>query len=401
VLLSVDLMCDPTFLLTTLSTLIYVINMKGWMDRDAALARLGVKAQTLYAYVSRGRVRMQPDPADSRRSLYSTDDVAEVAVRKARGRKPAAIAASSMDWGEPAISTNLSTVYRGKLVYRGQDAMELAQTSTLEETAALLWSVEQIPDFPGDAVEVACNAFSCLAIQAANCQPILGRSSHHLAHDAAKIIGTLATVCGAAVGDGPIHERLAIGWNCNGRAADWIRQALVAMADHDLNASTFSARVAASTGASLAACLLSGLCTLSGPRHGGAGKALRQLAADAGQYGAETAVQQWLVRDWMLPGFGHNLYPEGDPRAALLLSGIEPFTRFQVLADTVFDLAGLRPNCDYALLVVTDALGLPEDAPFKVFLIGRAVGWCAHVMEQAREGSMIRPRGRYQGDLAT
>lgn len=381
------------------SILIHIINMNNWIDRDTALARLGVKAQTLYAYVSRGRIAMQPDPEDNRRSLYNVDDIAEASVRKARGRNPATIAASSMDWGEPAISTSLSTVHRGMLVYRGQHAMELARTSTLEEAAALLWGVGQPPCFPGEAVEVGCSAFSFLAGQAAQCQPILGRSSHHLAHDAAKIIGALATLCGAVVGDGPIHERLASGWNCDGPAADRVRQALVAMADHDLNASTFSARVAASTGASLPACLLAGLCTLSGPRHGGAGEALRQLAADAERYGADTAVQRWLARDRMLPGFGHTLYPEGDPRAALLLPGIQASGVLQVIADTVFDLTGLRPNCDYALLVMTDALGLPEDAPFKIFLVGRAVGWSAHVMEQAGEGSLIRPRGRYQGDL--
>lgn len=373
--------------------------MNEWIDRDTALARLGVKAQTLYAYTSRGRIRMQPDPVDSRRSLYNADDIAEVSVRKARGRKPASIAASSMDWGEPAIPTGLSTVHRGQLHYCGRDAMELARNATIEEIAALLWGVDQTMAFPGSAAETGDDAFSFLATHAVRGQPILGRNSQHIARDAAYLIGGLASVCGAANSAGPIHERIAHGWNCDTQTAERLRQALVAMADHDLNASTFAARVAASTGASLPACLLAGLCTLSGPRHGGAGDALRHLVEDARQQGATKAVRHWLARDRMLPGFGHNLYPNGDPRASLMLSDIKPSDNLKGLADSVLEISGLLPNCDYSLAVMVDALGLPADAPFKIFLIGRAVGWSAHVIEQNRDGTLIRPRGRYDGVL--
>jgi citrate synthase len=370
-----------------------------WIDRDTALARLGVKAQTLYAYASRGRIRVQPDPVDTRRSLYNAEDIADVSVRKARGRKPAAIAASSMDWGEPAIPTRLSAVHRGRLSYRGQDAMDLARVATLEDVAALLWDAPQPPDFAGEGVRTDEDAFSVLAAGAKHGQPILGRSVSNLAQDAGVIVGLLASVCGAADGDDPVHVRLARGWGCDMAVADRLRQALVAMADHDLNASTFAAQVAASTGASLPACLLAGLCTLSGPRHGGAGAALRHLAEDARRQGADKAVSLWLERDHMLPGFGHNLYLDGDPRATLMLSGIGVPDDLKALADAVSDLAGLLPNCDFALAAMVDALGLPGDAPFRIFLVGRAVGWCAHVMEQKRDGTLIRPRGRYEGVL--
>lgn len=371
--------------------------MNGWIDRDAALARLGIKAQTLYAYASRGRVRMMPDPTDSRRSLYSAEDIAQISSRKARGRKAASIAASALDWGEAAILTRLSTVHRGTLIYRGKDAIGLAHKSTPEDVAALLWDVKQRPDFSDGVSATSDDAFSLLARLSSVGQPILGRSEAHLAQDAAVMIGKLASVCGAAPGSGLIHQRLALGWNCDVHSAGRLRQALIVMADHDLNASTFAARVAASTGASLPACLLAGLCTLSGPRHGGAGDALRSLAADAKRQGADQAVQQWLARDHSLPGFGHNLYPEGDPRATVMLTGIAPSDDMQALAARVFKFTGLRPNCDYALAAMVDALGLPVDAPFKIFLIGRAIGWCAHVIEQNREGTLIRPRGRYSG----
>jgi citrate synthase len=380
-----------------------------WIDRDTALARLGIKPQTLYAYASRRRIRVRIDPADSRRSLYSADDIAEVSVRKARGRKPAAIAASSLDWGEPAIPTSLSTVYRGVLVYRGQNVMELARSATLEQVAELLWGTFAKPDFSAKVTEVEpsretsveawAEPFGLLAALASRGQPITGRSTDHLAMEAASIVGQIATACGAAVGDEPLDQRLALGWGLDTSVADRLRQALVAMADHDLNASTFAARVAASTGASLAACLLAGLSTLSGPRHGGAGKGLQLLLADAHQHGADQAIRRWLEHERMLPGFGHNLYPAGDPRAALILTGTTLTPEMQALADSVRDVTGLLPNCDFALAAMTDALGLPQDTPFRIFLLGRSVGWCAHIMEQNRIGTLIRPRGRYEGQL--
>jgi citrate synthase len=370
-----------------------------WIDRDTALARLGVKPQTLYAYASRGRIRVDCDPVDSRRSLYNADDIGEISVRKARGRKPAAIAASSMDWGEPAIPTRLSTVHQGKLYYRGKDAMALAQSATLEQVAALLWGTTQPPAFTSHAATGEIDPFAVLAALAATGQPIIGCGTDHLAHDAAIIVANLALACGAASGNGALHERLALGWGCDAAASDRIRQALVAMTDHDLNASTFAARVAASTGASLPACLLAGLCTLSGPRHGGAGEALRYLAVDARHYGLEPAIRRWLAHDRMLPGFGHNFYPDGDPRAALMLSGIMPTEEMKALADCVLALTGLHPNCDFALAAMTEALSLPKDAPFRIFLLARAVGWCAHVIEQNQDGTLIRPRGRYEGKL--
>lgn len=369
-----------------------------WIDRTEAALRLKVKPQTLYAYVSRGRIRMKPDPSDMRRSLYSAEDIGTVATRKARGRKSAAIAASSMDWGEPAIPTRLSTVHQGKLLYRGVDANELARTATLEATAALLWDVSAQPDFVCEQARGG-TAATVLANMASVAPSILGRSVANLAAEAEQAIGRLAWVCGASAVDGPLHRRLATGWGCGEEAAEKIRQGLVLMADHDLNASTFAARVAASTGASLASCLLAGLCTLSGPRHGGAAHALEALLREAKSSGANDAIALWLARDTMLPGFGHNLYPDGDPRAKLMLEGLDPSAQLKELADRVFEMTGMLPNSDFGLAVMVEQLGLPADAPFSLFLLGRSVGWCAHAMEQNSHGCLIRPRGRYVGPL--
>ena len=370
--------------------------MNGWINRGDALARLMVKPQTLYAYVSRGQIRMLPDPSDARRSLYSAEDVDGVAARKARGKKPASIAASSMAWGEPSITTSVSNVHRGRIYYRGVDAVTLAQQASLEEAAALLWDVQSAPGFASGTVGWS-NAFEALAAIAANSPPILGRGKDNLAREAATIVGQLAQVCGAAPGSRPLHERLAIGWGCGGGIADRLRQAMVLMADHDLNASTFAARVAASTGASQPACILAGLCTLSGPRHGGAAEALGAMVADADRIGAPQAVRLWLSRDRTVPGFGHTLYPAGDPRAQSMLLGLSPPRELQVLADAVLDQTGALPNADFAMAVMVKALGLPPSAPFRLFLLGRVIGWCAHIMEQNSTGGLIRPRGRYVG----
>src|SRR5262245_39610857 len=117
--------------------------MSEWIDRAAALATLQVKPQTLYAYVSRGRIGMRPDPTDPRRSLYRADDIAALLSRRWR-RRSADIAASTMDWGEPSIATAISTIDRGRLIYRGVDAVAFAGEATAEQAAALLWQAGEI-----------------------------------------------------------------------------------------------------------------------------------------------------------------------------------------------------------------------------------------------------------------
>lgn len=371
--------------------------MEDWIDREAALARLRVKPQTLYAYASRGRIRVQPDPDDTRRSLYNAEDIVMLTRRQKRGRKPTTIAASAMAWGEPAIATSLSAVHRGKLYYRGQDALEMARHASLEEIAALLWQSDQPLAFSGSSV-VGETPYSAMAKLIPCSQPMLGRNGNVLLRDAETIVGTIASTCATAAGDQPLHRRLATAWGIDEFAAAKIRQVLAAMADHDLNASTFATRVAASTGASMSASVLAGLCTLSGPLHGGAANAFAELVSDARLLGVVKAVDRLLDLGVHPQGFGHPLYPGGDPRAHLFLEGIEIDPLLADLSETIVEKTGLLPNCDFALVAMVDALGLPLDAPFTLFLIGRSVGWCAHAMEQNRQGNLIRPRGRYEGE---
>jgi citrate synthase len=367
--------------------------MQEWLSRDEALVTLGVQPQTLYAYVSRGLIERRADAADPRRSEYRGDDILALTKRRARGRRTASIAASAMAWGEPVIPTRISTVAHGQLIFRGRRAAELADHATLEEVAALLWE-QPVAAFP--IAHDGGDPFQALAALIAGARSMIGRAPAKLAQEASVAVAAIAGTFGAA-GDGPIHERLARGWSLDAAGTDLVRRALVLLADHELNPSTFAARIAASTGAPMTACVMAGLSTLSGPKHGGAGAALAALAAEAKANGVDMAVARWLAAGHGLPGFGHPLYPHGDPRAAALLPLVTLDPALIELRDAVVDATEALPNIDFALLAISVAADLPADAPFRLFATARGVGWAAHAIEQSASGAMIRPRARYQG----
>ncbi|MET0208274.1 MAG: citrate/2-methylcitrate synthase, partial [Burkholderiaceae bacterium] len=172
------------------------------------------------------------------------------------------------------------------------------------------------------------------------------------------------------------------------------------MADHEMTSSAFSSRITASTGASLSACLLSGLTTFSGPLHGDASGRVRMLFDEVDRDGVEAVVDRYLSTAMPVPGFGHHIYPEGDPRAAALLAELKPSAAIGRLVERTIALTGLLPNMDTALAVLVTRHKLPADAGFALFAIARSVGLLAHSMEQLSVPSMIRPRGRYTGPAA-
>jgi citrate synthase len=374
-------------------------SMTEWMGRAEALDRLGVRAQTLYAYVSRGWIGARPDPADPRRSLYDAADITRLAERQKRPRKADAIAASAIAWGEPSIPTRISTIERGRLIYRGEDAAILSATRTVEQVASLLWAVEEAPRFAGEAPGRFASPFAALAEGVTASPASLRRAPALLGADGARAVARIAAGFGLAEPEAPLHERLAAMWKVTGQGVDLIRQALVLIADHDLNASTFAVRVAASTGAAIPACLLAGLAALSGPLHGAAGAALAMLVREAGRQGVAPALRHWLAAGHEIPAFGHMLYPQGDVRAAALLEGLALDPLMEELARAVVAATGRAPNIDFALCALARQLALPDDAPFTLFALGRSVGWVAHAIEQATTGALIRPRGRYMGPL--
>jgi citrate synthase len=374
-----------------------------WISGAAAMERLGVQAQTLYAYVSRGRVEARPDPADPRRSLYRAADIAELTRRRVRGRKPSAVAEGAIAWGEPVLASAITTLSGGRLWYRGRDAAVLARTETLETVARLLRGghgvVLKAADRPPPPVlgDARARLFAALADRAAREPPARGRAPLALAMEGAGLMDLAADAVAGGVGTGPIHERLAAAWGMAPGGADALRQALVLLADHELNASTFAARVAASTGAGLAASALAGLCALSGPLHGGMAARVFNLLEESRRIGAGPTVEGRLARGAPTPGFGHPLYPEGDPRAVALLAACPATGELAALQAAVEMRTGERANIDFALVVLAETHGLPPDAPFLLFAVARSAGWIAHAVEEGASGRLIRPRARYIG----
>ena len=374
--------------------------MASWISMEEACRQLGVRPQTVYAYVSRGKLEVAPDPADSRRSLYRAEDVAGLAKRKQAGRKHETLAANTLFGAEPSIPTALSSFVRGRPHYRGQDAVALARSATLEEAAQLLWAADQPADFACATPEhqpgrVA--AFSTLGALAATGHSTRGRLTRVLHQECQGLVGQVANAFGAQPGAQPLHLRFAAGWQQPAAVGALLRTAMVLLADHELTSSAFAARIAASTGAALPACLLAGLTTLSGPLHGDASRRVQALFSDVQRLGDDAVLAHHLSTGLPLAGFGHFLYPDGDPRAAALLALCEPPKVIARFIDKVTAQTGLLPNIDVALAALVAHHRLPADAAFGLFATARSVGLLAHSLEQLGEAQVIRPRGRYVG----
>ncbi|GAB7521193.1 citrate/2-methylcitrate synthase [Paraburkholderia sp. 2C] len=411
-----------------------------YLSADEAARALGISLPTLYAYVSRGMLRSSPD-ADSKRRLYDADEVRRLARRKADGKRAGKVAQKVLDWGVPVLESAITLIADGRLFYRGHDAIELARTASLEDTAALLWEcserrIAQAPAAPiaaaqwsawlklwGDSTPLD-RALVLLPAAAAQMPRVwaLGRDAQL---DAACVLLRLvaAAMTSAAPSNDPLHRQLAAAWRVRGRSQiNLLRAALVACADHELNASTFTVRCITSTGTHLFGAIAGGLAALSGPRHGGETARVAALFDDASRAAdLDRFLATRLAREEHsdgrgagsletqaprapLPGFGHPLYPEGDPRAKLLLEMLadcaparSPLIEVQRLAAAMRETAGVQPTVDYALAAIERVLALPSGAAFTLFAVGRVAGWIAHAIEQTADGRLIRPRARYIG----
>ena len=381
-----------------------------WLTAEEALAILQTKPQTLYANVSRGRIRSKPLPDDPRRSLYRSEDVQRLAERRPARKRDSALAADTIRWGLPSTPPGSSTSVDGRLLYRGCDAAELSETATLEEVAALLWQMnfdysgstlaETRPARPQPCPAPLERLFTTFAIRAANDLPSSGRSTAILRQEAFGLLQLFHnTVLDVSSSNVPMHQRIASAWQ-KPQASDVIRRVLVLLADHELNASAFGTRVAASTGAPLSAAILAGLSTLIGPRHGRAATVATAIIAQARQIGAEATIKDLLMQGTQFHLFGHPLYREtGDVRASALLKHLDLPAPYRDLEQSAADILGEKPNVDFALAAVTEIYGLPPDAPLFLFALGRIAGWLAHALEQVESGSLIRPRAEFTPPL--
>lgn len=392
-----------------------------WLSSKEAARRLGVSAATLYAYVSRGLLRSEGTNGQRERR-YKADDVAQLKRRRDVGRKAESIAANALDFGTPVLESSLTLIENGHLFYRGQDATRLARNSSLEQVAQLLWDCDDRPfaarNLPplSAALRSAWQAASalppvdaCLILLPAAARwdhPSWVEDRTAMLETGARIVRLLAAaVTGQPLSDRPIHEQVASAWNVPTDLTPLIRAALVLSADHEFNASAFAARVVASTGANLYASTMAGLVAINGPRHGGLTRRVASLLADLRQVTDIDAELARRVRERIyIPGFGHQLYPDGDIRAAALFAMMRELAPRSAelafaerVAAAVEQQIDRKPNVDFATVTLERVLGLPTDSALALFLLGRTVGWIAHAIEQAAHGALIRPRARYTG----
>jgi len=373
--------------------------------------RLGIKLDTLYAYVSRGRLRSVM-VSGTRERRYRSEEV-EALLDGRSGAKP--LLGADPETLMPVIGSSICLIENGRLYYRGQDAVRLSDHATLEDIARLLWLDEgsaELADQGGPARSANTASISGLIER---CQirlialgdedlSALDLTRARVARTGWRILREL-TACVAPTfrSPDPIHRRLAAAWKLGEAGADLIRRCLVLVADHELNPSTFVARCVASAGATPYAVVAAALSALSGRFHGGETERAEGLLRELLEGGDPMAVMAGrLARGERLPGFGQPLYPDGDPRATAILTvlaqaALETHALSEKAAETGLRLIGRHLNVDFALAATAIGLGLPRGAALGLFVIGRTVGWIAHAIEQYESGVLIRPRARYLG----
>lgn len=385
--------------------------MNNDLSAPDAARLLGVSLPTLYSYVSRGLLASVSN-GQSRRKRYPQEDVLRLAARKNDAKRGGQTAVAAMHWGLPVLETQISQILDGRLLYRGCEATALAESATLEAAASLLWDDGASDYFQQDAPALA------QGLSSAPDAPPLARAmlamamlstadmAHSLQSGPALMRLLAAALLQTAPSALPLHRQLAQAWQADAEQTELLRAALVLLADHELNASTFAVRCVASTGASLPAALGAGLAALSGNKHGGGSNAARcmltQALATPDAKDAIGAFYKTIAPEFA--GFGHPLYPLGDPRAAYLLgilSTLSPkppqLAAILSICATAGELLDAKPNADLALAAMELAFDWPEGAALSVFVLARSAGWIAHAAEQAASAALIRPRARYIG----
>lgn len=389
-----------------------------YLTAKQAAEALRVALPTLYAYTSRGQLQSEPVPGRPREHRYGREHIERWLERKEARRDPAKAAARGLHWGSPVLSSGITLIRNGRLYYRGQDVLKLAETVTLEQAAELLWEgqePERLRPAPPLERQLARLRTRDPLVKLQTALPLAGAldpASYDLRPAAVRQTGARIVRIFTAIVTGrdpraPVHLALQSAWAPRkAAAAEAIRTALVLCADHELNVSAFTARCAASAGASPYDTVCAALATFKGSRHGGETSRVVALLRETGTPGhARAVIAGRLRRGEQLPGFGHPLYPDGDPRAVALMRLAErgpnrtEWRLAQALARAASGLLHDLPNLDFGLVALARAWDWPEHAPPVLFALGRTVGWIAHAMEQYATGELIRPRANYTGPL--
>lgn len=388
-----------------------------YMSAEEAAAALGVSVTTIYAYVSRKIIRSHKPPG-TRVSKYWRADIERV-----RQKLPVGVARRDAN---PLVSeTQITVITDAGPFYRGQSAVELSETETLESVAALLWQVDEQAIFPPEAPS-APRALEKLwpmlkglttVDKAMAAFPIIERHNPR-AHDlspagfartGAEVMRWFATIMvGAERPSGEPLHMVVTSRSPNGAALqDVVRRLLVLSADHELDPTTYVVRAVANTGVNPYRIALTGLTASTGRRLAfGRVEALSRLLEEiATAAEPEDAVVGRLRDGETLPGFGSRLYSAGDPRAASLLAALNrnlhgdaELKKFNAAITVVREVTGQEPDLALVNLFLGRKLGLVRQDGITLRL-GRIAGWIAHAMEQYHGQDLVRPRASYVGLL--
>lgn len=387
-----------------------------YLTAQEAAAELSISPATLYAYVSRGLVRSEPTNEGRRARRYRAEDVRGLKDRRAPLVEGQGLKSADL----PVLDSSVSTITEEGPVYRGVRATALAESATFEQAATLLWDAKTSDPFAktnllhvspemttiiaaADRATPIERAVAALAL-ATECDPTAyNNTAEGRAATGARILRlVVAAMLRVEPSSKPMHEQIVEAWSIvHPHAKDLVRRALVLLADHELNASTFTARCAASTGVSLYDAVIAGLVALKGPRHGGVGPQASRLLDELLAGDAAALIRERVALGERFPGFGHMVYRDGDPRAVSLFAALKKIgvdARLTTeIPERIQEATGAFPNCDYALAVMRRALGMPQGCETTIFAMARTAGWIAHASEQLESRKLIRPRARYVG----
>jgi citrate synthase len=387
-----------------------------YLSAGEAAAELSISPATLYAYVSRGLVRSEPTEDGARARRYRADDVRSLKNRRAPMVEGQGLKAADL----PVLDSAISTITEEGPIYRGVKATTLSETASFEQAATLLWDSKSSDPFANANMPVISPAMRKIMDATKEAQPIdravavlsqateadpraYNMVSEGRAATGARILRlAVATMINGEPSADPLHKQIARAWAPKHKhAEDLIRRALVLLADHELNSSTFTVRCAASTGISLYDAMIAGLVALKGPRHGGVGPMASKMLDTLMTGDVAAIVRERVALGERFPGFGHMVYRDGDPRAeslfgALVKTGIDKRLAVEI-PERIKEATGAFANCDYALAVMRRTLDMPPGSETTIFAMSRIAGWVAHASEQLETRKLIRPRARYTG----
>ncbi len=388
-----------------------------YLTAEQAAGVLGVAVSSLYAYVSRKGIRSQAVPG-TRARLYWREDIDRIAHGPGAER--------AIKWDSILVpETKITLLTEQGHFYRGQSAIRLSQTATLEEVAALLWGRDRTALFPPVAMQAPegfSEAQAALARltptdQAIGLFPILeaaspknyDRSSAGFARTGAEVVRWLAaiTVEERKTSSDPIHIVLARAFSGLEAYADVIRRLLVLFADHELTAATYAVRAVANTGTTPYQAVAAGLIAHKGQRLvEGRAPAIKRFIEEVlnDPDPGHPVLERYRAGD-DIPGFSHKLFKVADMRARALLPVLkehfgdeDDFKRLFQAIHVAQDGLGVEPNLALLALFIERKFR-QRTGVGSIQLIARAVGWIAHAQEQMESGPLVRPRTAYTGVL--